>query len=336
MADRVVDVAVDIGNSHTKIQGPGGRIVSFPSVIAEATSILDFDVLNKRDDLVITFEGRDYAVGRTAWTAGLHRSYLADRSRLHDPIYRTLFAAALSRVVDDSAVVRVIFSMPVSWYFDREEAKEVLSGKYVVKTGKAKRTYTVPRDEIMVVPEGLGSVIARIYNEQGRVADPTLTQRAVGVVDIGGLTVDYIGMEAGLQIQQALSRSTTPALLGVWQSLGRRISKEYKLDFEPHKLDEIMKERWFYFYDQRVQVDQWVEEALRFLADRINREIATLWSGGAAVQTIVVTGGGATHLYPFIHRQYKTAITESDQPYLANVQGAYRFALKRRNGGKER
>lgn len=334
MSDRRILVSVDVGNSNVKVVGPGYRTSAFPSVIADATSVLDdFDALertNGQRDLVVGYEGRTYAVGRTAWDKGMNRSYLADRSRLNDPIYRILFAAALTRIAQENCVVDTIFSMPVSWYFDREKAKDALSGKYTVRVGKDKITYTVPRETIMVIPEGFGSVVYHVFNEQGRIRDESLTKQSIGVVDIGGLTIDYILFRSGLEIVQEKSMSSTAqALMSVWKHLGRRISREYQRDFEPHELDKIVKERHFWQGRKQVFVDKWIDEALDSLADVVNREIATLWSGGAEVQTIVVTGGGATFLYPRIAKKYDAAITVSDQPYLANCLGAYRFALMR-------
>jgi hypothetical protein len=70
-----------------------------------------------------------------------------------------------------------------------------------------------------------------------------------------------------------------------------------------------------------------VEAALEPMAEQVIAQATQLWNGGASLGAILVSGGGALLLGPYIKRHFRHARVVSD-PVFANALGYWRFAQR--------
>lgn len=323
-------ISLDIGNGFTKALS-ATRSVSFASVAATEQGPIQFDGFNSADDLVIEFEGTRYAIGETAWKLGRMRITQMDRSRVGSDFYKVLFAAALAQVAPQSSAPHVVFSLPVSWYSDRETVKAKMAGQYKVCYGGSAFTYEIDADHIRIVPEGFGTVAQLVLNDKGEITNRQLADGRIGVVDVGTKTTDLILFDE-LEIIPTKSDGLETALDDVWLMMGEDISRNYGRSLEPHEVDRAMHEESFKHRGKLVDISKATERACTALARAISGKIASLWSGGDEVDNIMLSGGGSPFVAPYLDFEHKFLV---DDGYMANCRGAYRYATFRSSrGGK--
>jgi len=319
-------VSIDVGNGFTKAIS-STQTVCFPSVIAEEQGAIDFEGFNPNHDFVIEYEGRRYALGETAWKLGRMRVTAMDRSRVGTPFYKTLFAGALASVVQQPAQVSVVLSLPIQWYADRESVKERMAGEYTVGFGGRKLVYQVERELLRIVPEGFGTIASMVLDKTGKIENRSLANSRVGVVDIGTKTTDFMYFDA-LEIYPAKSGGLTTALSDVWRMVAEEVSKHVGRNLELHEIDDAMHTGYFKHRGRRVDISEWRDNALQALANAISGEIKSLWSGGDEVDNVILTGGGAIFVYPFLDFPHRFLV---DDGHMANCDGAFRYGLLRSN-----
>ena len=89
-------------------------------------------------------------------------------------------------------------------------------------------------------------------------------------------------------------------------------------------------DEWIELYnptDEPVDLTGIVEETLEPLAEQVLAEATQLWNGGAALDAILISGGGALLLGPYIRRHFRHARVVDD-PVFANALGYWRFAQR--------
>jgi len=85
------------------------------------------------------------------------------------------------------------------------------------------------------------------------------------------------------------------------------------------------------FYGEPVALSAVVEDILEPLAGQVLAEATPLWNGGAALDAVLVAGGGALLIGPFVQRHFRHARVVAD-PVYANAVGYWRFAERLARG----
>jgi plasmid segregation protein ParM len=315
-------VSNDIGNGFVKSKSSSATAV-FPSVIATEQGALSFDGFNSGDDFVIEFESNRYAVGETAWKLGRMRTTAMDRSRVESDFYRILFAASLVAVVRKSGPLSVIISLPITWYSSRAIMKKRLAGEYVVYFNGKRFVYEIAETDMRIVPEGFGTLAGLILDKDAPLEVKPLMRGRVGVVDIGTKTTDFILFDE-LELIPAKSGGIDSALSDVWRSVREEIGKIYGRTLELHEVDRAITSGHFMQKGKQENIAALRDRALHALASAVAGEIVSLWSGGNEVDAIVLTGGGAPLIRPYLQFGHEYLV---DHGHMANCRGAYLFAL---------
>jgi hypothetical protein len=81
------------------------------------------------------------------------------------------------------------------------------------------------------------------------------------------------------------------------------------------------------YYGEPVDLTAAIDDALEPLADQVIAEASQLWNGAAALDAILVGGGGALLLGPYIRRHFRHARVVEDAVF-ANALGFWRFAVR--------
>ncbi len=328
-------VSLDIGNGYVKARGPNNASVSYPSLLAEVVENMpgfDFS-LNGAGKFVIGYRNKRWAIGDTVRYEGMAVQSVTHRSRINMDFFRVLMASALSEVVRDSARLCAVVSLPPDAYFDKEKYKAVISGVYDVQRvagpGPVTYRYELDAGDIRVIPEGLGSVCVMALDDRGRQRENTyLLNEAVGIVDVGTYTTDLIQLDR-LRLVKSGCISVQSALHEIHVRL-RTYASSCGVDMRPHETDNVLQRGYFLKMGDRVRFDDVVVEWARELARVISGQIRSVWNGGDAVERIIITGGGAEYVEPFLKMEYPhLRLIEETEPFFANCEGGYRYGLLR-------
>jgi hypothetical protein len=328
-------LSADLGNGFTKVVTATMRN-SFPSVISVEDEIArDFEArgLVGDRDFIIEYRDKRWAIGQTVWTHGLLPVTIAHRTRIQQEYYKVLFAASLAMAFQISTTVHAIVSLPPAAYWDREAQREALAGEYQVRFGDKSRTYTytVPHDRLRVLPEGFGTAALFCLERDGQVRDSWLFGSRVGVVDVGTYSTDYVMLD-NMKLVRRGTDSLPHALHDIHTKLRTYVSSQ-GVDLDAYEADDVLRAGYFLKGGQHLVITDQKEAWAAELAQAITAHLRTLWSGGDAVEHILVTGGGAPYVAAPIEREFSHARHfESDpeypvEPWEANCEGAYRYAL---------
>lgn len=333
-------VSLDLGNGYVKYRS-STRVGYFPSVYAIEEPGVDFEGLAGVDDFVIRLDGNHYAIGWSAPRLGHISVRTLDRTRVMGDEYAVLFAAALAAAVGQSGDIAPVLSLPVMWYDRRDKVRERLAGDWTIwrRAFKDDEGYhpdrllqiRIPEKRIRIVPEGFGSICSLALNEYGTPIDDGLLDIAVGVVDMGTKTLDLSKFDR-LRLVPARTKGFDEGvgLDAIYNILGRQAERELGYSFTIEQLDAVLYEDgpvWVGPYDVSEQMHQWKRQALEQVANAIAGHIKSLWQGGADVQKLLLTGGGAQHVFPYLSRHFPHHLEPVPAGAAANCNGAYLYGL---------
>jgi hypothetical protein len=325
-------VSFDLGNGFTKYVSSSGEGF-FPSVSALEEPGIDFDGIGAADDFVISFDGETYAIGWSAWRLGNISVRTLDRTRVLGPEYRVLFAAALAASCAQGSIIEPVLSLPLSWYEEkrRNQVKQSLAGNWEIGVKGRTLSFIVPEELIRIVPEGFGTICAMALDRNGKPHNNGLLRKIVGVVDIGTKTCD-LSMFDGLIIVPAKTSGYDIGLSQVYNIMTRLGEQELGHTFSIEQLDETLHggQLWHGPEDVSLQASDWKHKALLQVSRSISGHIKTLWGGGNDVQSLILTGGGAQHLYQYLMNDFVHLEPVPSGP-MANVLGGYQYGLFKRN-----
>jgi hypothetical protein len=331
-------MSADLGKGWVKVKSSTEERIYRSVISAESESIFFDSPFDANGQFLIETDGKKYAVGDTVFTKGLVPIHIEDRSRINTGFYRILFASALAAVIRQTSEVEAVVSLPPAAYWDKEQQKERLAGSYEVRVptghGTPKTlTYTVPYNNIRVIPEGMGALCEIALDETGRMTDKgdELFKRTVGVVDIGTGTVDLLKFERLVLSRDGTNSRNTGVAKTVLQRIKQHASKN-GIDLADHKLDSVLRERFYIdgsVKGQRRQIDDEIEGWIAEQASAVDAFIRSEWNGGNGVEYIIVTGGGANLVYPYLRDTFgddRTFVSEGN-PQFSNCEGGYRYGL---------
>ncbi len=322
-------VSADIGNGFVKARSRE-RACTFPSVVAREGGAIRFDAGLADDQLkniVIEFEGETFAVGEAAYRMARIQALDMGRDRVTHDIYRRLFAAALATTVRRSDQLAVVASLPVEWYNGgREEARRALSGVWQVGYAGQVLNYYIDESDMHIVPEGFGALCSVLLSPTGKGQYDGLATQTVGVIDIGTRTTDLLFFDH-LELHPNMSDGFDRVGMSIcWASLKAQINLEHGRSLTPRELDNALANGYFDQGNQRVSIMAEIERARQDLADAIRAHVDSMWAAGQAVNTLLVTGGGAWLVYDLLPYDHKLKV---DNAYFANCEGGFRFGLRR-------
>jgi plasmid segregation protein ParM len=323
-------ISFDIGNGFTKYVSSTRRGY-FPSVYCAEEPGISLDGLRNSKDLVIELEGISYAVGSSAYKLGSIPIRTLDRSRIGSVDYRILFAAAMTLAAPQSGVIMPIMSLPVSWYSNkRDDVKKALSGLWQVRSDGKWLNYNVT--DIKIVPEGFGSVCSIALDGGGRVVSSDLLKEKVGVIDIGTRTTDYLMFDR-MEFIPAKTTGGDVGLSQVYNVMNKIAERDGFRHFDTEELDGVLHQGSLFDGPRDISytASDWKTAALEQVANRIAGDIRSIWQGGKEVQRLLLTGGGAQHLYPYLRLQFEHIEPVANGP-MANVLGGFAYAIMKYGG----
>ena len=161
---------------------------------------------------------------------------------------------------------------------------------------------------------------------QGRQAEAD-ARTPVGVIDIGGKTTNLLSVDRLAEI----GRETESVSIGAWDVV--RAVRSFladrcpNLELRDHQVVEAIVSRQVRYYGESVDLSLVVDAALEPMANQVIAQATQLWNGGAGLDAILVAGGGALLLGPFLKAHFRHARIVSE-PVFANAEGYWKLAQR--------
>ncbi|MCS7226785.1 MAG: ParM/StbA family protein [Gloeomargarita sp. SKYB31] len=321
-----MNIGLDVGYSHTKAVTGDRPPIIFPSVVGTPDKAR-FS-LTTENGIVLTYP-RHVQVGAGAVTQSRFLQRREDRHWVESEEWLDLALAALTELTTATfSELRIVTGLPVAFFADRKVVRDRLLGTHKVqREDRHAQTFRVV--DCAVIPQPFGTLLAATLDDRGRIANQALAAGTVGVIDIGGKTTNLLSVNRLTEI----SHETASVNVGAWDAV--RAVQSWLADrypgleeLRPHQVIDVIISRQVKYYGQTVNLGALVEETLEPLADQILAEASQLWNGGATLDAILVTGGGALLLGQYIRRHFRHAMTVED-PVFANARGYWRLAQRR-------
>lgn len=319
--------AMDIGYNKVKAVN-GERQRSFPSVVG-STYQRRF-ALNNGDGIRL-LTPHEVVIGDAAVQYSRFAAPRRDRQWLQTDDYYDLFLAALSELTDSSGQCRVVTGLPVKYYNDKDvlapRLKQVHS---FTRYGRSPQTWNV--SEIHILMQPIGTLLRECLDEQGWVHKPNLAKGHIGIIDIGGLTSNFVH-SYGLNL---VEHECTHEDQGGWSVVA--MVREYieenfpGLNLRDHEIAQAIIDRSLMYEGEPRDLVDVVEESAQALSASLCNVAHSLWSMGK-LDVILLTGGGSLLIGEYIRRDIQRAQVV-ERPVTANVEGYYRYGLFQENKGK--
>jgi len=316
-----MNIGLDIGYSAVKAVA-GDRRVTFPSAVGTPDKAR-FSL--NGTNAIILLQPDHVQVGQEAILQSRFLNRREDRHWIESDEWYSLFLAALSELTTATAVdLRIVTGLPVAFYADRDAVRDRILGEHrTQREGRHAQVFKVT--EARVIPQPFGCLLAATLGDGGGVVDQGLATGAVGIIDIGGKTTNLLSVNRLSEI----SRETASVNVGAWDVV--RAVRNWlgdhcpDLELRDHQVIEAIIAHQVKYYGEPVDLAEVVEATLEPLAAQVLASATQLWNGAAALEAILVSGGGALLLGPYIKAHFRHARIVDD-PTFANALGYWRFA----------
>ncbi|MFX1266159.1 MAG: hypothetical protein ACFFH0_12305 [Promethearchaeota archaeon] len=313
-------VGTDIGYYATKATTVDKRITFLSAVGTPEKARVGLQAQNS----IILLRPKHVQIGESAVLQSrfLHRR--EDRKWIESEEWYLLFLAAMTELFEADATVKVYTGLPVAFYLaDKDFVRDRLTGDHTVqREGREPQTITV--SECLVTMQPYGTLCHKALNEDGLITDVALATGRAGVLDIGSHTSNFFSSYklSDVNIQtDSIQRGAWDAVRDVRAWLSDNCPD---LDLRGHEVVDAITNRSVKYYGETVDLTEIVEETLGDLAEDIITTATQLWNGGASLDRIFVTGGGAILLGEYIQRAFAHSEIVSDAVF-ANADGYLRF-----------
>ncbi len=317
-----MNIGLDLGYSTVKAVSANKR-VNFPSVVG--TSDKARFSFSQDGAGIILAEPAHVLVGEQAVTQSRFVNRREDRSWIESAEYYHLALAALTELTTATIVeLRIVTGLPVAFYNDKDILHNLLLGEHRA-TREGRRAQVFKVTDCRVIPQPFGALLAEALDDRGNVADKELATGNVGVIDVGGKTTNLLSVSRLSEI----GRETASVNVGAWDVVravrGWLADNCPNLDLRDHQVVDAIVARQVKYYGKPQDLGPVVDAALEPMAEQVIAQATQLWNGGAGLDAVLVSGGGALLLGPAIEAYFRHAQVVSE-PVFANAIGYWRFA----------
>lgn len=320
--------AIDVGYSHTK-SATDGRRAMFESILGEVQQAhMDSNLAERNGYIQVQTDNGEWFVGQAAIEQSGLQTRRQDRDWIKTPEYKALLLTAITELTGAKGVtVELVTGLPVAYFADRGVLKERLLGVHAVKRASRKYNQRVEITDMVVLPQGLAAVLAEALNEKGVIKPGPVATGMVGLVDIGGHTVNV----ATFKELREIARQTLSLDAGMWGSLteiGKRINAAYPgLNLQGHEIAEAVIKGTIRYKGDEHDISGIARTVLDGFARQILGAASQVWGDAVRLDVLLVAGGGAEIVGPALLTYHpKTRVVEN--PQWANCRGYLRFARR--------
>jgi plasmid segregation protein ParM len=277
-------------------------------------------------------------------TDALGGNDLIDTRSINYPISsvnRVLVHDALLRAKLGGKEVHLVTGLPVSGYYNdtgtnkpliEQKRANLLTGP-VTPLVKTVKTATII--EHLIACEGISAVYDMAIRDDGT-DDPDffklLEQAPVGVIDIGGKTIDLavVYLDRGHhQVDRSRTKSINYGMLRLMNSIRSEIAAVHNVtDISPRAMFKILTDGTIWLSGENVDVSNEVKTAMAKELPDLFERIRSVWGKAEDLVKVIVVGGGAYLLADEIKKGlYRHAESRKDPEY-ANARGMLKMSMR--------
>jgi len=323
-------IGLDIGYANTKITSEGGTSI-FPSVVGSPEQA-KFDSITHDSTVTIRVQGEWRNVGHGAVLQSENTIRRNERGWYETPEYLSIFHAALLQIVEgkNADIDYIVTGLPVAYYSDDAPLVEaIVRGLHKVET-LHHGVVSVNVRNVKVIPQGTGALIATALDDRGNIVDVDIATGNIGMIDIGGKTTNIISAHNFIDV----AKQTRSIVKGGWDAIDilRPLITDLipEIDLRDHELQAAIVNKSVKWGGKTYDLTSLIREGLDEFADLIiNRAEQIFGKSGGTLDTILISGGGATLVGDLIVDKFTHSdVRVVDNPVFANSIGYYRLGVK--------
>jgi len=323
---------LDVGFNAVKVMASNGRQASFPSVIGiEQEQVMGNAVGESKKRSVIEVDGRRWAFGETALSGSEYASGRQDAEWIESQTYGVLLGAALSEVHRGTATTNVVSGLPLEdWKAYSDALRWRLIGSHGFRRDGGSRQ-TVHIEDAIVVTQPYGSLLDRALSDSGRILDNAWATGTVGIVDIGGNTLNLLVTD-GMEEDGRWTRGDGLGLLRALDQVARAIHGEHRgITPKPREVSGWLARGWFEEGGERHEIAPYSAQYLDSLVELVLNRCASVWSEPGRYSAVLLTGGGALALGRELKRRMDRVYANVEiapDPVFGNCRGYLKLARR--------
>ena len=293
-------VAMDIGFSAVKALAAGGQKALFPSIVG--TPLMEKSFSLNQNGKVISIDGRPAVpVGETALSQAKYKAAPRNSDWVLGQVWETLFMTAVSEFVDAPTThLSVVTSLPVrNWAVYEAPLRNLYKNREITFQRKG-RMQRVIIDDFMVITQPFGALLMRALNTSGQIQDNVFATGNVGIVDIGGMTINML-VSNHLATNEQWTTSDELGLLRALDTVRDAIRDDYpRIRPETQEVSQWVAEGSFNYIGKPIDMTSYVERYVYPVMSAIETKIDESWPEVGRLDAVLFAGGGSITLRPLI------------------------------------
>ena len=319
-------VAVDWGFGFTKAINELGEKTSFPSIVSSIQKEVGVDLLGTREDYTIEIDSKRAAVGHLALLHEGVRAWESDYVHNHNLTYLLVTAAALLNPASHSIVLGA--GLPIAYYRNQKKSvEEMFQGMHCgvrINGGADRRRVDI--SNVRVFPQAAGVYYSEALNIDGTIKNPEMTNKPVGIIDIGYRTTDLLVMQKGRRgatprgdLSGGLDRGMNTPMQMIKEELDVEFGDTIPLQWIEQSL--LYNNGKLYYCGKERDLNEYKREADKNFVQEICNIVNQKWGQEInRLACVLIAGGGGKELYPLFKEQIPQAKVAEDAFY-SNARG---------------
>lgn len=265
------------------------------------------------------------------------------QDRYQQKPYKLLTEFSLSELCEDGDELLVVTGLPSSQKGSpyEKDLRKTIDGAHVVTKNDEEKIFKVRELETLTQP--LGTLMYVYLDDNGNVQDGDVREEYIGVIDIGGGTLDLDGIR-GLDAVKDDRATVNAGMYSVYQNIADYINHENPEAGATAKQVEFQilgSNPDSYRISKRASIDigKIKDKLFKAYAEDAIPQINQRWTNRSKFDRIYMTGGAAKPLAPYFKEWEKDIVIIEDVPQstplqnitninqMANVIGFYRYGV---------
>ena len=319
MTNRVI--GIDVGYGYTKIVTDNGNgmvtPLSFRSIVGTYEDGIQVEGLKSVAKEIVTVSNQRFLVGDGALKHSSRILNGREKDWIGSVAYRALLMHALQLAESNSVNLTIITGLPVSYYrSDREKLINIIR--------EIACNFCIDCN-VKVIPQPLGSFFNLLLNSNGTVATQTLASEKVGVLDIGFYTTDLLTVSELEAVEKQMD-SFENGISTSLEVIAKDIEDTYAMRPSVYKAEQSVRQGYIKAFGVEKDIRLIAQQRLTELAQEITAKAKTIWKNAADIDRVILTGGGAALLKPYLNLYQHATVIEDSQ--FANAMGYYKLGRR--------
>lgn len=333
---------VDLGYGQVKVLSNDNK---YKFLSAVGTPISDFGRtanISNMDELLksltITYEGNKYYVGYNAIINSRNGRLSLRQNKAETNENKIKFITALALLMDedqDEIEVDVVSGLPVLEFKNQKDSLFNMIYNYgrplefIMHYGPKQVYKRIKIKDVRIISQGEGAFYDFILDNDGNIIQERANQvnGTIMVVDPGYKTTDIVTMDNGKYVEP-LSDQFNKGINQVHNECIRLIMERLSIKKEMKEIDDIIRSGKLFYNTKEYNISKIIEDAAKpFAIDIVDNLINLSNDQLGSMQHLLLTGGGASILYPYIKAELDGIINVSllDNSEFSNASGYYKY-----------